>query len=391
MVTKNITTLLRSPLSISAERQSQFTGCLDYIPGSTLRGALAQRYLDMYGKDTLFDEIFIRDGCLFSDLLPSVTATQQSRCLPLTSLSCKREPGFSEHGVIDTLWLRAAQQLIQNSSKPLDPDILMQFSVCPRPGCGQDMKTWIGYWNIDTAAPAYVDVLRTETLHTGIDRMTGTVAEKILYSVEAIEPWLPDGTGAPICFNGHLRIPVEAWPRIEDLLRESASFFLGRGRSRGQGEVELKLSSQAPVADFDWDGWNRSCCKHLQAMIKEQVDGCFFSIGLLSDAIIIDQFLRYTSQPNLQLEGAELITSAMRQGLAIGWNQAHGLPKEDEITIARGSVFFYRYPGDINEIKEHLQDLQTHGIGLRRNEGFGEIIVNDPFHNLFCINMEEGK
>ena len=178
---------------------------------------------------------------------------------------------------------------------------------------------------------------------------------------------------------------------VEELLKESACFFFGRHRAWGQGEVELKLASHEPVEHPDWEEWNRSCCKTLEAMLKEQVDGCFFSLGLLSDAIIIDQFLRYTSQPDLQLEGAELITSIMRQGLAIGWNQAHRLPKEDEITITRGSVFFYRYPGDINEIKEQLKVLQTHGIGLRRNEGFGQIIINDPFHSLFCINMEEGK
>lgn len=388
MESKRLSAQLLSPLSISSERQSQFSACLDYIPGSTMRGALAQRYLDVYGQDGLFKEIFLNENCRFSDLLPSRENEALSRYLPFTACSCKRNPGFAGHGVGDLLWLRASQHLLDEIRATADIPRNLDDPVCPSGTCRQDIKTINGYWNAQVDAPTDINVLRTETLHTGIDRTTGTVAESILYSIESVEPHFSDGT--PIWFNGYLNLSASAWPRMKELLAPASSFFLGHGRTRGHGEVQLKLGVANAEPDSErWVEWNAACHQFIQRAIGLKARGFFFSVGLLSDAIIVDPYLRYMAALDLQWPGLHHVCSVMKRGVAIGWNQAHHLPKEDEITISRGSVFLYRFDGELYEIKEKLDYLETMGIGLRRNEGFGRILISDPLHHQLCAYMEE--
>jgi len=388
MECRNLSVQPLSPISILAERQSQFPGCLDYIPGSTLRGALAQRYLDIYGKDALFDDIFLSESCRFSHLLPSESDYVDSRYLPLTAWSCKHNPGFAGHGVVDLLWFRAAQQLLIENSKAVAMSSNLREPTCLFNICGKDIKTFRGYWNAQPDAPADIGVLRTETLHTGIDRTTGTVAERILYAVEAVEPRFADGT--PLWFDGHLGLPKSVWPRMEELFSKTSTLFLGHGRTRGQGEVQLKLTDKVRGNIFDGrEKWDAACRQFIQQATGLQTTVFFFSIGLLSDAIVVDPYLRYMAEPDMQWPGVKRISSVMKKGVAIGWNQAHRLPKEDEITISRGSVFLYHYDGEFGQIKEKLDSLESEGIGLRRNEGFGQIIISDPFHHQFRVHMEE--
>ena len=66
---------------------------------------------------------------------------------------------------------------------------------------------------------------------------------------------------------------------------------------------------------------------------------------------------------------------------------AHGLPRQDEWAVARGAVYVYCFTGTATERKaliEQLATLSEEGVGLRRNEGFGLVIVSDNFHRQFC-------
>ncbi|OGP49133.1 MAG: hypothetical protein A2Y79_11040 [Deltaproteobacteria bacterium RBG_13_43_22] len=230
---------------------------------------------------------------------------------------------------------------------------------------------------------------KIEIMHTGIDRQTGTVAEKILYSVEAIDPFSKVSESS-LYFNGHFRLTEKGWEKLDKTIKQSPILFLGRGKTRGQGEIELDLSPASLEQDHVWEEWNHACGRTLQEITKQNHNGTYFSITLLSDAIMVDKFLRYTTTMDLPFVGSQLLVSILKQGFAFGWNQVHRLPKEDEKTISRSSVFLFHYPGQIDEIMGSLLDMQTNGIGLRRNEGFGQILINDPFHNSFC-GIKEGN
>ena len=69
-----------------------------------------------------------------------------------------------------------------------------------------------------------------------------------------------------------------------------------------------------------------------------------------------------------------------------GWHSGAHLPKEDDIAITKGSTFLFRYNGDnLEKLIKGLKTLEKEGIGLRRNEGFGRIVICDPYH----LNVNE--
>jgi len=107
-----ITARAVSPLLINETRQSFNTVSLDYIPGSTLRGALAATYLRKgAASDPEFRSIFMGDAAI-PNLLPSNAPDTLPEVFPMSAYSCKRNPGFRKedstfHGVKDMLSVQA--------------------------------------------------------------------------------------------------------------------------------------------------------------------------------------------------------------------------------------------------------------------------------------------
>jgi hypothetical protein len=136
-----------------------------------------------------------------------------------------------------------------------------------------------------------------------------------------------------------------------------------------------------------------------------------FSLTMPSGAILLDDLLRHSWDPSdaidwlppmpvvddnrpvlgrdgREVDGGELrcLTAITRQERVRGWNAALGLPRQDEWAVARGSVYAYVFEGD-KESRESLLDrlerLQGNGLGLRRSEGFGDVVVSDEFHRVY--------
>jgi CRISPR-associated protein Csx10 len=63
-----------------------------------------------------------------------------------------------------------------------------------------------------------------------------------------------------------------------------------------------------------------------------------------------------------------------------GWNSAYQLPKDDEVAITKGAAFLYRTETDMDILLAWLRQVEEQGIGERRAEGFGQVIVCHPFH-----------
>ena len=57
-----------------------------------------------------------------------------------------------------------------------------------------------------------------------------------------------------------------------------------------------------------------------------------------------------------------------------GYNIINQWRKADELIICRGSVITYFVP-NYTEILERLNNIESEGLGLRKNEGFGRIRI----------------
>jgi len=106
---------------------------------------------------------------------------------------------------------------------------------------------------------------------------------------------------------------------------------------------------------------------------------------LTSDIIVQDSLLRFCRaiEPyHLATRGipeAEPIYQNSSTRRVMGWHHLWGMPKADELAISMGSVFLFGFKQPFNDWQA-LFDLQTEGLGLRRREGFGQLMIANPFH-----------
>jgi CRISPR-associated protein Csx10 len=400
---------LESPLVVRRERQSQRSEGVQSIGGTLLRGAFAQAYLQCYGRPTTADLRFARlfldeNACRFGPLDPA------DRVFPLTANSCKRVPGFvgdGKHGMVDLLAAIIRPRLSQRA---------WPHERCPAEQCGQELKAHGGFWYLKedgTPAEPGRRWRRSMAAHVGIDRLTHTAAESIFFTLPALEPEPSSDTEqeAPV-LRGWLEAEEVVRNDLQSLLAtEGQVLRIGHARTRGYGRVEVAIGDEIPEAPGDYCGWSRAMLDRAAPKLLDRDRSFLFALSLPTGAVLVDDLLRYTLDPSgmiswlpqlplpkavtdifdlpsKEFESGKLwcVTAVAHHERLRGWNAAHGLPRQDEWAVSRGSVYAYLYQGDAsgqNALVGKLHELEAQGIGARRNEGFGRVVVSDDFHTRF--------
>jgi CRISPR-associated Csx10 family RAMP protein len=414
--------ILKSPLAVRRDRQSNRSHAADAVVGTVLRGALAHLYLEQKGDaDETFQRLFLDDStCRFPPLDPG------EGVLPTTAIACKRRPGFVAedlaHGMADQLWPRIADSVARS---PTVRDLLSSGRQCNHllrgVKCGADMKNLDGFYRHSGNGSYRRAQLRTVVAtHVGIDRVSHTAADEILFSIEAFAPQQlgeKATEGKPTVLYGRLEAEDDVAAELRNLLTEEQGIlYLGHARTRGYGRARLTIGE--PMANQDpyagWQEWSDGLAKYLAEIGAGGLDGepFFFSLSLPNGAILVDALLRYTLDlaamvdwlpplpdpcqmdhvldlPPQSLEGGGTIrclTAVTGHERIRGWNAAHGLPRQDEWGVTRGAVYAYSFEGTAEQrirLLGRLETLTTAGTGLRLNEGFGRVVVSDPFHMTF--------
>ncbi len=378
-----LTAKLLSPLMVQKKRQSFASPTVAFLPGSTLRGALAARCLRAGGgaDNPAFQSLFIDQPVAFPNLIPAPDADVRMIPLPLSAVSCKRHPGFPPegHGVKDTLAEVAAVRLGHRDTDRAP----WKCAVC-----GQDLKPVSGFRGDGPNGPRRFEPTLISQRHTGIDRATGTVAMGAFFMTQGIADHYKDpdpdtDVYRPQYLTGELFMAPEKAELLNSLLDETV--FVGAERTRGMGEIELRLQEVDRPA-FDLNGWSNAFRSRLEAQMgADKVPaGTFFSITLRSNAVLVDRFLRPCSEID-PLDGdqgdVEPVAKMTVSETVRGWQAAWGLPKPDDVAVGMGSVLLYRYTGgQPDTLEKNLRALEESGIGLRREEGFGQIAVCEPLH-----------
>ena len=402
----NVLTLkVLSPLVLHRRRSSaQFAPTLDYVPGSTVRGAFADLYLQgdrSRAEEPLFRDLFLSGAVRFSDFLPSRGASGVlTRLLPATAVACKRFAEHSASSLADSLLrLELVNDLESDDTAdalPLAQAVtdLHSWLTCPecelRPSSHQRDRCEPGYYASPETHEAIV-VRRRMVASTAIRRTTQTVAHGLLFSHEVVEEsgLLSDD----VLFRGVVDAPTELLESLQELAPRGQELALGHGRSRGFGYTEVQSWSTARVERSTlrerWDALNENA-RELWSRHKRSPAGSYFSLTLSSHLALRDA----TCQPVLgDVTAADLgLPSAAERRRCVltslpvpGWNAALGMPKADIWALGRGSVLLFRLPPhlDPGPTLERLQEIETVGVGERRAEGFGRVAVCDPFHYTF--------
>jgi CRISPR-associated protein Csx10 len=301
-------------------------GTLPYVPGSTVRGALAAAWIRQNGTPVAanklrdeFVELFEGDIC-YGPLLQDGTSVT-----PLTATWCKY-PSTPACGQ----W---------SADAAVDGDII----VCPH--CGKGTENGKG----EVAGARTRRVMRTR-----LDS-SGRAADGNLFARHELEPGL---TYRGVLSGQH------PW------LAEPQEIWLG-GRTTTSGLASIRIDDEPPASPDPVPAGS------------PRPDGAVI-IKLTSPAVIVDdagrptldpasEILRVLGMKTAALHASRCWTRPVRVG---GWHAASGLPKPVELAMSMGSVIVLHFREDPTQ--DQLQHLACHGIGLRRVEGFGTAGINPP-------------
>lgn len=342
---------------------------LDYIPGATIRGALAGMWLKGKKPDNDFKEIFTGHKVTFGNFY-----LEGAQPIPQSAFSCKYYGGFKEeedkHGVEDILI-----PLVRGGAIPDELERCKYKYLQDEKHCHAPLKKIRGYYLEDVSSNSLksVSVKKRLLYHTAISPTSETALEGALYSQEVIE--------AGQAFEGDIGVYDDALlSKIEGFIKKLEVFYVGSDKSTGLGRFEmLSYSGVSDVADKE-ELRKRILAFNEGLGLKDRKT--YFSITLQSDAIITDNFMRHKTfiEPeDLNIPEAEFICGVAENRLLQGWNALTRLPKEDMMAIEKGSVFVFSV-NNLDDILENLHKAETMGIGKRRGEGFGRLTVCDSFH-----------
>lgn len=313
---------------------------LAYLPGSSLRGALAAGWSGDR-EDEEFGRCFLAGAIRFGFLLP-VEGETAALPVPLSLHTCKLRPGppGAGHGFVDLLG---------------EPD----REECREPDCHGLLVPWGPRFGRPKTATSPTLLLSP---HNRIEFEDQTVKEASLFAYEA----LPAGTR----LRGYLRAESD---QDLDLLLAGTGIAAGRpftlrvGRRKGTlGWLECTLR---PYPGEDGGVGLFPDAERLPERLRESAG---VRIDLVTPAIVLDEHLRFREALTPEMFGVPrpgFDQAFAATAVVAGWNAAHRLPKPDQIAVAAGSSFLLLGVSD-SELTA-LRECAAGGIGIRRAEGFG--------------------
>lgn len=341
--------------------------------------------------------------------------------LPLSTRSCKSHRGFVEdikvpgHGMYDGTLnrLREAAQAQRPYQRGLE--------LCPQ--CNTQRLERARGVALRVSAGAgergYYSAVKTGTrsfVRVGLNRHTETAQDQILYVLDT----LVSGSGAagdeaPLTFVGTW---YGSTAQEQAFRRILARYFIptddggyrmriGGARARGMGQVVLHLETSANNDAAANDAANvpdhrRTLAERLDALQPREngqlldQQHLYATLSLHSPLVLLDTWgLAISSAGHITRQVLQAYVEPVPEDLAIladysivephawcGWSTAWGLPKPAVRALAAGSVLLLRAPAGRREsLLNMLAQIEQEGLGERRAEGWGEILVCDRFHN----------
>lgn len=405
-----------SPLAIGSRKPGNLASInesLKYIPGSVIRGSFASLLIKLAqeqpqpGDD--FHRLFLDESAaIFHNAYPATLEIDDEviepneinsiDVIPTTALSSKNNPGFKEkgnkEGVFDTLIDRFCAKKIDYC---YDPNTFKE---------GGRVDTFSGFYCQFKDKYYKLTANRRLLTRTGINRRRATTEESILYSIEVLnEPSQKNNKEKPVFFRGKILLENQelATKLVNFIDNYSQIIRLGGATSRGLGKVEITSKQSQVITDLDtrvnnfnvtletrWKQWHELFGLNQPENPEKEF---YFTITLQSDAILLENWLQTTviteemllSMCHLEDESLNLETVYSSFDYISGWNSAWGLMKDVELITNKGSVYLFSTNQKSLWI-ESLKMLEFKGVGARRQEGFGQVIVCSPFHSILWEN-----
>ena len=380
---------LKSPILTGGRKPTgQASEALNYIRGGLIRGAVANALLaelENRKPDAEFRKIFTEDDAsIFRNCTPG------TEVLPATAVGCKDFAGFiadGKHGTFDTLLERIVSEKAGWMYQP----------NCPQ--CGGRIEAQSGFYEVKNGSHKEKRLNTRLLTRVAINRQRKVAEESLLYHLNAIDPVIvktkENEEAEQVMLHGSVRVPSDHVDKVAQTLQQKVN-RLGGGSSRGLGQVSITVENKKPPKPVDerithFNGKFKTLWQVYASLPNTDIGECerdYFTVNLQSEAILTAadgwqrtmvltaQMLQDMTRCDTELT---LVRSFASYGYAGGWNAVWRLPKDTELVTNMGSVFVF-HTSDIDAWIPALQGLEDTGIGNRREEGYGQITICDPFH-----------
>ena len=321
---------LESPVVISAQSgDSTLTGTLDYIPGSSILGLVAGKYLKARAKDAEFDRIFLRGDVHFNNLYP-VRGNDEFLPCPQNIWRSKSDPG----------------RFINIFSYPNNAD---------------------DYQKVDTYARVtdnYIDVQPADKeifFHHERDYARGISKSGVVFNYEALS--------AGQEFTGCIQGSKDDIGCIQDLLIQDKTLRIGKSKTSQYGNAVLMTYENS---EYSIDK-ERELAGSIMVMASDTIIKNTMGISTV-ELSELERIL------NTKITSAALNTSRIETIV-----NAHRAKRPSEIAFKAGSVFI------LEVCPTNAEDLVMHGLGERTWEGFGQVYFPEEFpDNLSLLGVTAG-
>lgn len=409
-------------LTIGADKPyDKFTETKDFIPGTTLRGAIANAILRSLPKDKQADTLttlFTNSNAKFDDCLITAEGGAASFTVPLSAVSCKVHSGFKtqKEGKTNPCSSPTERHGVQDSLIPVLVRHLAELPVaesgkCPESDCKYELKPFTGYYhreNTKFKKCSNITIHKHIVTRTRQNRKLKSTEEGKLFSIESLTPTSVEDN---LTFVGTIRnVNDELRPYLEK--QHGQIISIGAETNLGYGAMKMELSSVDPGNSLDMaerlHRFNDKICTQLTSCRNKWTNLCritddhlqsiYFSVDLLANTILInkdnglyqsllDDDIKLTDSVNAKrVKGIAFARTELVGGFSfkVGNNgDRQHWPKRVQPAISRGSVFLYCIE-NVKEIDDELiqalSTLEKDGLGERKEEGFGHIRICDEFH-----------
>jgi CRISPR-associated protein Csx10 len=359
-----------------ASAGNQFEGVAT-LPGSILLGTLAARavrHVDLReaGAYKNFVGLFRRGYARFSCLS---LAHAESAILypafapPLDVFRCKQQPPH-----FDKREYHRAFALLENEE--------IRCDLCSEDDDAVDKLEKLQTLRVgDFGSEEELAVEKREELHVQINPETQRAQDGKLFEYVCLQAgqYL---CGEIICRNQKVWDDLRQIAALHESKDTSIPLRLGKATRRGYGRVSAFF-----FVEKDANGLYQKTLSQRLADPKQP-----FTLLLTTDTIIRDRWGRFPTSfeegwladaLGMEHDDMRLIRGFAKTREIDGFQNYLGLPRWRDHAFIAGSVAGIQIITDKlsnREIWEKLEQLELEGIGLRRHEGFGQIVINHPVY-----------
>ena len=301
---------------------------LDYIPGGAWWGATAALtgIRPGYKPSDDFIKVFYSGEVMFSNLY-LLGNDRRSLPVPLSARTRKHRPGFTGPSGAPVFF-----EVTDQGTKTIAPGGVWDWLLNSPQTYQPDWRPVPGWYVREDSACEHVSPVLTVRGHNAMSGPSGTTREGQLFQRQNI------ARGQQFC--GFLRAMTdEAEQALERLLNpaayvdEHSSLVVSLGRQPGTVGLTFEEAKNLEWQNGFDQGGDVSC----------------ITVTLLSDAILLDERLRYPDYLS-----ADEVAKALGPGVQVtlmehfsaskptfGWNGAYSRPREIDLALTAGSAFCY--------------------------------------------------